>query len=155
MSGTAFGGSVTRVTTTQELPLGFAVTVPNGELGVQTWVYVKAGAALAQGNVVGRATGAFTSPYTVILSVAADTRANVVGVAQHTIASASYGFVLRSGVGKVKTDDSLTAGCTFTTGADGEAVLFVNGEEEKVIGQAFAADTGDGTLVDAVIDCGF
>ena len=40
MSGTAFGGDVTRVTTTQELPLGFEVTIPDGNNGLQTWIYV-------------------------------------------------------------------------------------------------------------------
>ena len=161
MSGfTAAGILSTTVTTTQQAPLGFVLTVPDSTTsgdsgyGMQEWVYVKASAALAKGNVCGRAVGAITQPFVAGLSVAADTRAGVVGVAQHTIASGSYGFVLRSGVGSVLTDDSITAGCTFTTAADGEVTIFADGEEEKVLGQAFAADAGDQTLVLAAIDCG-
>ena len=160
MGFTASGITTATVTTDQQAPLGFVLTVPDSTTsgdsgyGMQEWVYVKASAALAKGNVCGRAVGAITQPFVVGLSVAADTRAGVVGVAQHTIASGSYGFVLRSGVGSVLTDNSITAGCTFTTAADGEVTIFADGEEEKVLGQAFATDAGDQTLVLAAIDCG-
>ena len=160
MGFTASGITTATVTTDQQAPLGFVLTVPDSTTsgdsgyGMQEWVYVKASAELAKGNVCGRAVGAITQPFVVGLSVAADTRAGVVGVAQHTIASGSYGFVLRSGVGSVLTDNSITAGCTFTTAADGEVTIFADGEEEKVLGQAFATDAGDQTLVLAAIDCG-
>ena len=160
MGFTAAGISTSTVTTTQQAPLGFVLTVPNqttagdSGYGMQEWVYVKTSAAMVKGNVCGRAVGAITQPFIVGLSVAADTRAGVVGVAQHVIASGSYGFVLRSGVGSVLCDNSITAGCTFTTAADGEVILFADGEEEKVLGQAFATDAGDLTLVLAAIDCG-
>ena len=160
MGFTATGITTSTVTTTQQAPLGFVLTVPDSTTsgdtgyGMQEWVYVKTSAAMEKGYVCGRAVGAITQPFIVGLSVAADTRAGVVGVAQHTIASGSYGFVLRSGVGSVITNNSITAGCTFTTAADGEVAIFADGEEEKVLGQAFATDAGDRTLVLAAIDCG-
>ena len=49
MSGTAFGGDVTRVSTTQEMPLGFKVTVPDSNNGnkVYTYVYNDSGSGIA------------------------------------------------------------------------------------------------------------
>jgi hypothetical protein len=49
MGFTAAGISPTTVTTTQQCPLGFELTVPDGDKGFQTWVYVKAGFVLARG----------------------------------------------------------------------------------------------------------
>ena len=85
MGFTAAGISTSTVTTTQQAPLGFVLTVPNqttagdSGYGMQEWVYVKTSAAMAKGNVCGRAVGAITQPFIVGLSVAADTRAGVVG----------------------------------------------------------------------------
>ena len=100
MSGTAFGGSVTRVTTTQELPLGFEVTVPDGNNGAQTWIYVfNALGAWVVGSVIAR--DASTVTYDGILAASSTPSSRVIGVAQHIIADGSYGFILRRGVGEV------------------------------------------------------
>ena len=102
MSGTAFGGSVTRVTTTQELPLGFQVTVPNGDAGDQVWIYVSASESLVVGSVCSLAAAATTYN---VRKIPVDTHAcTVVGVAQHVIAGSSYGFILRRGKGVVLAD---------------------------------------------------
>ena len=106
MSGfTASGISTSTVTTTQQAPLGFELTVPNGDKGFQTWVYVKAGTALSAGRICmfKDTTG---NSYEVMLTTESgvsikETRARCVGVAQHTIASASYGFVLARGFGTI------------------------------------------------------
>ena len=108
MSGTAFGGSVTRVTTTQELPLGFQVTVPNGDSGLQTWVYVfNDSGAWEEGHVitmdVSEASGAHNRFHGCLAPACEEGTPAilVLGVAQHTIADGSYGFILKRGVGEV------------------------------------------------------
>ena len=104
MSGTAFGGSVTRVTTTQELPLGFQVTVPNGDKGLLTYIYVKASGAVAQYDMVQRKDSGNESPqtdYVVEEAAASQQSIAIVGCAQVAIADGSYGFVLRKGIATV------------------------------------------------------
>jgi hypothetical protein len=103
MGFTAAGISPTTVTTTQQAPLGFELTVPDGDNGLQTWIYVfndEASSAFEQGNVITRDGGTVT--YDGILAAASSPASRVIGVAQHTIAAGSYGFILRRGIGEVK-----------------------------------------------------
>ena len=112
---TAAGISTTTVSTDQLAPLGFVLTVPDysSDYGQQEWVYVKTSAELTKGLAAERAN---TTPFVVGVGAAATTRASCVGVAQHTIASGSYGFILRKGVGTVLADGSVTAGSDITCG---------------------------------------
>tara|TARA_R110000765_G_scaffold42398_3_gene89571 strand:+ start:264 stop:677 length:414 start_codon:yes stop_codon:yes gene_type:complete len=96
------------------MPLGFEMEVPKGDQGVQVWVYIQAAAALAVGDIVARAAGALS----LTLAVAAIAPTNtptilVAGVAQHIIATNSYGFVMKKGVGEVLAD---TGGITINNG---------------------------------------
>ena len=111
MGFTAVGISPTTVTTDQQAPLGFKLTVPNGDKGAQEWTYVKTSAELTVGEVGCRIhNAAISDPYIVGVGTVNTTRAAAVGVAQHTIASGSYGFVLSSGVGSVMANGSVTQG---------------------------------------------
>ena len=105
MSGTAFGGDVTRVTTTQELPLGFEVTVPNGDKGLLTYIYVKASGAVAQYDMVERKDSgdstAIITDYEVSEAAASQHSIAIVGCAQVAIADGSFGFVIRKGIATV------------------------------------------------------
>jgi hypothetical protein len=111
--GTAMGINITQVSTTQLAPLGFihadpaSVNQAIASQGAKAWIYVKAGAALAAGDVCVRQGGtpnygdpnvAATGP---ILCAAGDDTARVVGVAQHAIPQNSYGFIQRTGIGLV------------------------------------------------------
>ena len=88
----------------QLAPLGFQLTVPDGNQGLQTWVYVKASGALGEGEIVQLIDAAVT--YEVVAHPAAlsvnDTAARVVGVAQHAIGDNGYGFVLARGFGNIR-----------------------------------------------------
>ena len=155
MGFTGVGIATDTVTTSQQAPLGFVLTVPDSTAGygMQEWVYVKTSAELTKGIVAERAA---TTPFIVGEGVAGTTRASCVGVAQHTIASGSYGFILKTGVGNVLADGSVTAGTDITPAGSGKVTDFVNGEEERVIGMAFANDAGSGAtdFVLAILDCG-
>ena len=100
---TGFPGDSTRRTTTQELPLGTEVD----GVGGSRWVYVKAGAAIAQydacifqGSALGfddvRPCGAVTNL--------------ILGVADAAFDSGAYGFIQTKGVAKCKVKASDTAG---------------------------------------------
>tara|TARA_R100001510_G_C7544492_1_gene130698 strand:+ start:175 stop:645 length:471 start_codon:yes stop_codon:yes gene_type:complete len=117
MSGfTAAGISKTLVTTTQQAPLGFILTVPDGDKGAQEWIYVKAEDAFSIGEIAARKAATLT--YENVKSAPTDCpSANVVGVAQHAIAAGSYGFILRKGIGKVIADTGgLTANSAMVVG---------------------------------------
>lgn len=100
----AFAGKLTTVDTTPSYPLGYTVVVPaKGDgLGNQVWIYVKSEDVIVQGSVVSRKAG--ESTYIGILAPIDSTISRVIGVAQHAIASGSYGFILREGVGEVLAD---------------------------------------------------
>ena len=159
MGFTAAGIATDTVSTTQQAPLGFVLTVPDSTTsgdsgyGMQEWVYVKTSAELEKGEVGCRAIGAITAPYTVGQGTNTTTRAAAVGVAQHTIASGSYGFILRSGVGSVLADGSVSQGVDIMPANSGAVTDLTGTAEHKVIGQAFATDAGT-TLVLAAISCG-
>jgi hypothetical protein len=117
---TAAGISPTTVTTTQQAPLGFELTVPTANAGNQTWVYVLANDALIEGKIVmlENAASAFevnVTPTGLSVNVTAE---RVVGVAQHVIAAASYGFVLAKGFGSIRAGDgaALTVNTAVTMG---------------------------------------
>ena len=127
MSATrTMGVGVTDVSTTQQMPLGFQYHQPSdatNNYGERIWVYIfndEASASMTQGQVIYRDPSATThdwwggliAPVTVHQA-----KAMVVGFAQHTIASGSFGFVLAKGVGSVKTGDgALTLDTPFTSG---------------------------------------
>ena len=77
-------------------------------------------------------------------------------MAQHTIASGSYGFILRRGVGTVLADGSITQGEAVMPAGSGKVAQLAGTAEHRVIGQAFATDAGSGAtdFILAAIDCG-
>jgi hypothetical protein len=152
MGFTAAGISPTTVTTDKQAPLGFVLTVPDGDNGLQEWVYVQ---MTGSGTVKGRVVEHSATPFVVAAGAATTTRASCAGVAQHTIAQDSYGFVLRKGVGSVLADGSVTAGADITPDASAEVTdLAGSTNYHRVIGVALATDTGASTIVSAILDCG-
>ena len=110
MPTNAFPSTVTQVDTVARFPLGYQVTVPAKgagtglDQGEEVWIYVfndDAG-SLLQGTVCARDDATITAD--VVPAPTSSPTIRVVGVAQHTIAAGSYGFILRSGIGEVIAD---------------------------------------------------
>lgn len=110
---TVSGIEVTTVSETAQFPVGgkFSVASPVQDAPAAIWMYVKANGALAIGDVcswVASATGtAYVIPAPHDADVGLQSTANIAGVAQHVIASGSYGFIQIGGVGEVKTAGSV------------------------------------------------
>jgi len=162
---TAAGISVTTVTTTAQAPLGFVLTVPDGDNGAHEWVYVfndEASTSFAVGNVIYRDPSATTYDwYGGLITPATTHQAKVLllGVAQHIIAAGSYGFILQKGVGTILAGGAaLTLDTAFTTGGDepGSVIDYADdasGANIAVIGHVATAILADATG-SAYINCG-
>lgn len=165
MGFTAAGIATDTVSTTQLAPLGFELTVPNGDYGNQVWVYIKnvddTPTALSEGLAVMTldATAATKAEFyqVQICTNAAHSAKKVVGVAQHDIPVNSYGFVLKSGKGSVKGGATVAAGVSLMTDTttDGEiiALTTAGGENDACIGVSLSA-LANGVVGSAIIDCG-
>lgn len=114
-------GDSTRRTTTQELPLGTIAYGPGTE-----WVYVKAGAAVAQYDAV-----KFNGSALGFDDVRPVTNVNeyVLGVADAAFDSAAYGFVQTKGVATCKVITATAAGSVLVADAtDGTLKLATEAE---------------------------
>tara|TARA_R100001443_G_scaffold74402_1_gene82155 strand:- start:21 stop:548 length:528 start_codon:yes stop_codon:yes gene_type:complete len=147
MGFTASGITKDTVTTTQQAPLGFVLTVEdqtldaNGNIaghGMQEWVYVfnDDAASFTEGTAVYRDPSATTYDwYGGLLTTAAVALPYVIGIAQHTIAAGSYGFILKQGVGSILAGSAgLAADSAFTGGgsAAGTVLAVVNNADATV-----------------------
>ena len=165
MSGTAFPSTVTQVdlgtdASPARFPLGYEVTLPatksgagsvDNNAGMQTWIYVHASEALAAGEVCSFAAGATT--YSVRLIPANSNGATAVGVAQHTIASGSYGFIQKRGKGAVKADGG---GVTANEGLIAGDVAGTADAQTSINDNCFgiATATGASANIECWINCG-
>tara|TARA_R110002020_G_scaffold148705_4_gene324713 strand:+ start:2012 stop:2509 length:498 start_codon:yes stop_codon:yes gene_type:complete len=165
MGFTAAGISPTTVTTTQQAPLGFELTVPDGDNGLQEWVYVfndEASTAFAIGNVIIKDPSATTFDFYGGIQ-APDTAHTpavmVLGVAQHPIAAGSYGFILRKGVGLVLAGSAgVAVDSAFTTGGSAAGTVLVYADDTAganiaVIGHTATAISGGATGT-VYVNCG-
>ena len=165
MSSTrTMGISVTDVDTEAKLPLGFKYVQPAGtsdDDGEKIWIYVKAdGTALAVGEIAVRDPSALTNDlYGVIPSASGGTplvAMSVVGVAQHAIASNSFGFIQAKGKALVKNGTANIAADTgITSGGDrvGAAIDVAGATDDAVFGFSLEAEAGNNTTFDAYINC--
>ena len=157
----AAGISVSTVSTTQLAPLGFRLTVPQGDNGIAEYVYVKTANEIEAGEI---AMQSGVTPYLAELSGSTIEANKTFGVAQVTIASGSYGFVLARGYCPIIRTASTTApaagaqlesdasGMATDNGLADEAAVAANLGHQLTVG---AADTtiGSGTYGTAMIDC--
>ena len=169
MSATrTMGISVTDVDTEQKLPLGFCYRQPasSDDFGEKHWVYVfnDGSADFTAGAIVIRDPSAATasSPNGTmygceVADASSPTPAMlVVGVAQHTIAQGSYGFVQSKGRATVQCGTAdITADTAITSGGSGagDAIDFADGAEECVIGHSLEAQASDNDTFTAYINC--
>lgn len=94
---TAAGLSVTTVSTTQQAPLGFELTVPTASQGEQVWIYVQANGGLTAGMVCARGAGAAAATFDVIPAPVTTGVNGVVGVCVTPIPNNSFGFIMKKG----------------------------------------------------------
>ena len=155
MGFTAAGISPTTVTTTQQAPLGFVLTVPDGDNGLVEYMYcyndsgseiganlaVIRKAATVQGHIAIAATGAQVE--------------TVLGITQTAIANGSYGFVARKGIVTATCDAAVTA--THSLIVDGSTpgnVTFIAGHASNVVGfGSTLAGRADAGTLSVYIDC--
>jgi hypothetical protein len=122
MGFTAAGISPTTVSSTQLAPLGFRLTVPNGDNGFQVYTYIKSAVNVLQGYAVQRSGTSTDGGYGACALAADDMPLRAVGVAQqanaldpattgtdYAIPANYYGFVLTEGVGTVYTATAAAA----------------------------------------------
>lgn len=134
---------------------------PPANSGPRVWVYVfndEPTASFAAGNIVMRdvtttnADGMLTTAGTLIPAI------RLLGVAQHTIAAGSYGWILKRGMGEVMAGDGAVIGenkaltSAGTTDA-GTALDFADGAEECVFAFSTEASTGTNGLATCWINC--
>lgn len=158
---TAAGIGVTTVTTDQQAPLGFRLTVPQGDNGSAEYVYVKTAGPLAPGEI---AMQSGVVPYLCIISTATIEANKTYGIAQVTIASGSYGFVLARGYCPIVSTNSTSApaagaqiaadsaGLATDNALGNEAAVAANLGHQLTVGAADAS-IGAGTYGTAMIDC--
>tara|TARA_R100000008_G_scaffold86310_1_gene78850 strand:+ start:8332 stop:8847 length:516 start_codon:yes stop_codon:yes gene_type:complete len=167
MSGTAFPSTVSQVDTTARFPLGYEVTLPatksstlsvENDTGPQKWVYILADEELLAGDIV-QVNPDWASPFHGHKSDGGNTRNQIIGVAQHTIASGSYGFIQCGGYATyIQGDGDVAAGesimCHATTDGMADTWAAGAGAEEKILGTAFTADAADTAVGSRVVFAG-
>ena len=149
LGGTAFSATYT----TEQYPLGTVaiqqadevVAANSSHEGDRVWVFVKANVELTVNEVVSRVVG--TSAFLGTEGVVANTYSEVLGVANHTIAASSYGWIIRRGCCEVLADGSATQGVDQMCVASGRVSDMTTGLEARVIGNALDTDAGAGTLI--------
>jgi len=164
------GIGVTDVSTTQQLPLGFKYTefADGTDMGEKTWVYIfndgaaslTAGCAAFRDPSAANASDPAGLMYGAFIAAAATVypAVSVIGVAQHTIAAGSYGFIQCKGKGLVLNGTAnITADTPITTGGSGagSCIDYADGATTRhaVIAFSLEAEATDNVTFDAYINC--
>ena len=113
-----------------------AVLVPEGT-GDQTWVYVKAGAAISRGDICLLSPGGSHDGVTVAAGPASASL--VAGVAQHNIPNDSFGWLLVKGAGVASCGASVLVNGELIVGGGGDMANLASG---KGIGLGLVAAGG-------------
>jgi hypothetical protein len=163
MGFTASGIKSNTVTTDAQAPLGFQLTVPDGDNGLQVWTYVfndMPSTDLAVGDICVRDPSAATEDMYGVGVAGASTAVfamSVIGIAQHAIAAGSYGFVLSKGKGLARTGtQDMTADTLFSSGGStaGSCLIYADGTIGAIeIGMSLEAKAGDPATFNAYINC--
>ena len=106
-----WAGPVTETGTTKQHPLGTQRLVNHATYGLGTWIYIQvsaASAALAKGSSVAQ-DAASADPFVTELTPANADPTRVRGVADHVIAAASYGWIIKEGRCELLSNGTTTA----------------------------------------------
>ena len=112
----AWDGLITRVDTTAAYPLNSLRWVEHPTYGMTMWRYVQNGegaTAFAQGDVVQVKASTLAWGTGILAATAKLPRNKVLGVADHAIAAASYGWIICQGRCQVECDGSVAANDTI------------------------------------------
>lgn len=133
--------------------------------GERTWIFIKAGSAISAGDLCKR--NAAGTPFVAAPDAADDTfRPFLVGIADHNIASGSYGWIIAKGTAVCKSDTggggkAIAANALISsdgsTGSAGEVASYTltpgSTSVAPVVGVALeAADATKADFVQAIID---
>lgn len=126
---------ITTVGTTKLYPIGELREYIDASGGRQVWRYVYngSGASIARRLLVMQATGSAPAValdyYEFLLGDANCEKSRLLGVTQHAIADASYGWVLADGVGEFTSDGTTTADAAQMGAANGQLTDWAAGAE--------------------------
>ena len=118
--------------------------------GERTWVFIKSSGTIAAGDLVKRT--ADTDAYTGVQDNSSEgTKYDMLGVADHAIASASYGWVICKGACVVQAQAGVAAGERLSSDGDntvGEVDTWTDGagNSENIIGIALEAEDSGSTF---------
>ncbi len=149
MSGfTGIGIDKDTVTTTKQAPLGFILTVPDGDNGNKEYMYVynDSGSTLAIKEMVMRKTQSQT--YAAAKAAANCVSARVLGVPETAIPNGSYGFVVRRGITTVSAGTAIAVDVPLKVHSSaGTVTVAVAATLGGDIGQSLAIVSGAGDAV--------
>ena len=159
MGFTAAGISPSTVTTDKQCPLGFELTVPNGDKGMLTYIYVHndSGSTIETAMVVQRQdSGDSTAQITTYKVAKSDANAltvQVVGVTHVEIANGSYGFVIKKGIATVTGQAAVTHNCPLKGGSAVGTVIHDDADNaDQCFGQTLGG-SASATTFEADINC--
>jgi hypothetical protein len=127
------GQGITVTATSPDVEIGSRRMYQHPTYGWQEWVYVQNGNAssLTAGLGVMQKSSAVTNIGD--LSGAATPNCRMLGVAQHTIAAASYGWILRNGLGLTQSNGTQTVNTAQKTAASGQFTDGTIGSDEMCV----------------------
>lgn len=149
---TVLTGAISTVDTSPKYALGALTYYVDATYGAQVWRYVynNSGSSIAANRGVMQEDG--TDLYQVALSGSNCECARFLGVTQHAIAAASYGWVLASGVGLLASDGSTSVNTAQQCAASGLLTDGVVGTDELVAwAQATESPAGSGGTFQGIV----
>ena len=157
---TAWGDKVTDTSTTAQYTLGTLRWADHPTYGEVMWRYVKndeAATNFVQGDVIQAKASTLAWATGILAATAKLPRNKVIGVADHTIAFGSYGWIICLGRCQVESAAAVVANdtimCDGTAGRAKTATLTNADEVAAAFGIALEASSGAGALVDCKISC--
>ena len=158
MSGfTASGTSLTQTSATQLAPLGFVMTVGDGDNGLVEYMYCynDSGSEIAA-NIVVQRKDATVKAHILIAPVAGSIKLEqVLGITQTAIPSTHYGWVARKGIVTATADATVNADLPVVMDASTAGNVTHGSTSATAVtgfGATLAGRTGTGTL-SIIIDC--
>jgi hypothetical protein len=146
------------VSTTAAQQVGAIQRFIHDTYGVITCIYIyngEASASIVQGDVVRAKTSTLSAGTGVRAATNKLARQYLLGVADHTIAAGSYGWIIKDGRCQVQCDGSVAADaplmCNGTAGRAATATLTNADEVAAVFGVSLEADGAAGSLADAIV----
>lgn len=127
------GQGITVVQTTPDVEIGSRRMYLHPTYGWQEWIYIKNGRGSSLTAGLGVMHKASATDCTGDVSGAATPSCRMLGVAQHTIADGSYGWILRNGLGLIQSNGTQTVNTAQKTAASGQFTDGTIGTDEMCV----------------------